>query len=50
MYALIRNGMASKKELDENYTLDEALKLFALMEMKNDVEAGMAEDMKNNSR
>lgn len=34
------------QELKTVYTLDEALKLFALYEMDQDVERGQAEDMK----
>ena len=30
MYSLIKAGIATKSELDEAYTLDEALKLYAL--------------------
>ena len=33
MFMLIRNGMTSMFELEEYYTLDEALKLHALMSM-----------------
>lgn len=39
MYALIQNHMASMYELKTVYTLDEALKLYALMEMSNDIES-----------
>lgn len=45
MYTLIRNGMASMMELHEYYTLDEALKLYALMEMRQDIEAAISEEM-----
>lgn len=44
MYTLIQSGLASMMELEEYYTLDEALKLYALMEMRADIEAGMLED------
>ncbi len=44
MYTLIRNGMASMMELEEYYTLSEALKLYALMDMQIDIENGMVED------
>ena len=37
MFMLIRNGMTSMFELEEYYTLDEALKLHALMSMQIDV-------------
>lgn len=49
MYTLIQNGKANMMELCEYYTLDEALKLYALMSMRSDVENGMIEDSKNNS-
>lgn len=39
MYVLIKARLASMQELKEVYTLDEALKLFALYQMDNDVEA-----------
>ena len=44
MYVLIKARLASMQELKEVYTLDEALKLFALYEMDNDVEAGRLEE------
>lgn len=47
MYVLIQNGMASMMELEEYYTLDEALKLYALMVMRQDTEHGMLEDSKH---
>ncbi len=47
MYTLIQNNMASMMELNEYYTLDEALKLYALMSMKIDIENGMMEEIKN---
>jgi len=37
--------MASMYELKEVYTLDEALKLYALYEMELDVEKGKADEM-----
>lgn len=46
MYVLIKARLASMQELKEVYTLDEALKLFALYEMDNDVEAGRLEEIK----
>ena len=39
MYVLIKARLASMTELKEVYTLDEALKLYALYQMENDVEA-----------
>ncbi|MCM1180004.1 MAG: hypothetical protein NC347_07090 [Clostridium sp.] len=47
MYTLIQNNMASMMELNEYYTLDEALKLYALMSMRIDIENGMMEEIKN---
>ena len=46
MYILIGMKLASKFELEEYYDLDEALKLYALWRMQQDIEAGHAEDMK----
>lgn len=46
MYVLIKNRYASMTELKETYTLDEALKLFALHQMEQDVQAGLSEEMK----
>lgn len=40
MYTLIKAGLASKFELEEYYTLDEALKLYALFRMDQDIERG----------
>lgn len=47
MYTLIQNNMASMMELNEYYTLDEALKLYAIMSMRIDIENGMMEEIKN---
>jgi len=47
MYVLIGMKLASKSELEDAYTLDEALKLYALWRMSQDVESGRAEEMKN---
>jgi hypothetical protein len=49
MYVLIQNGLASMYELTEYYTLNEALKLYSLMAMRNDVEHGMLEDVKKSN-
>lgn len=49
MYLLIKAGLASKFELEEYYTLDEALKLYALYQMDTDIENGRAEDMRRES-
>jgi len=46
MYTLIKRGMASKSELEECYTLDEALKLYWLMRVDDDVAAGMSAERK----
>ena len=46
MYVLIKARLASMTELKEVYTLDEALKLYALYQMENDVEAGRLEELK----
>lgn len=45
MYTLIRARLASKQELESCYTLDEALKLYALYRMEVDVEMGKIEQM-----
>lgn len=46
MYALIQNNLASMFELSEYYTLDEALKLYALMEMHRDIESMQMDEAK----
>ena len=38
MYILIKGGLASKLELETVYTLDEAIKLYALYRMDKDIE------------
>lgn len=45
MYILIKARLATMQELKTCYTLDEALKLFALYKAEQDIEAGRAEDM-----
>lgn len=45
MYILIKARMASMYELQEVYTLDEALKLYALYEMELDIERGRAKEL-----
>ena len=45
MYILIKARLSSMWELKNCYTLDEALKLYALYRMEQDVEAGRVEDM-----
>ena len=44
MYILIKAKLASMFELKEYYTLDEALKLYALYRM--DIQNGKAEEMR----
>ena len=46
MYLLIKRGIASKFELEEYYTLDEALKVYWLMKIDDDVAAGMSAERK----
>lgn len=50
MYILIKNRLASKFELETVYTLDEALKLFALLRMDQDIENAKTYELKNQSR
>lgn len=50
MYVLIKAGKASKFELEEYYTLDEALKLFALYQMDLDIEAGHYDDLERRNK
>lgn len=50
MYILIKAKIASKFELEEYYTLDEALKLYALYEMDLDIEKAHNQEMKENVR
>lgn len=50
MYSLIKAKMASKSELETVYTLDEALKLYALYRMEQDIERGRAEEMRREAR
>lgn len=44
MYSLIQNQKASMFELCEYYTLDEALILYDMVQMRNDIEAMQWED------
>jgi hypothetical protein len=46
MYTLIKSGKATMTELKEVYTLNEALKLYALLKMDNDIEAARAKKLK----
>ena len=50
MWILVGAGLASKFELEEYYTLDEALKLFALMQMRQDIEAYHADELKSKAK
>lgn len=50
MYTLIKARLASMEELKTSYTLDEALKLYALYQMDKDVENGMHEDSRKSLR
>ncbi len=50
MYILIKAGLASMYELKNVYTLDEALKLYALYEMEKDVEFGRAKELEGRNR
>ena len=47
MYTLIIGQIASKPELEAWYTLDEALKLYALYKRNVDIERLQAEDLKS---
>lgn len=44
-YILIKARLASMYELQEVYTLDEALKLYALYEMELDIEKARADEL-----
>lgn len=50
MYSLIQSGWASMFELEEYYTLDEALKLYAFFRMQKDIEVAQAKEMERRSR
>jgi len=45
MYILIGVKVASKFELEEYYDLDEALKLYALWRMTQDIDAAKADEL-----
>ena len=45
MYTLIKARLASKFELENVYTLDEALKLYALHMMECDIEQAQSQEM-----
>lgn len=46
MYSLIKARLATKFELDNSYTLDEALKLYALYERDCDIQRAKSEEMR----
>ena len=46
MYSLIKARIASKLELETVYTLDEALKLYALYRMDQDIERFHSDELK----
>lgn len=46
MYVLIKAGLASKWELETCYTLDEALKLYALYLRDIDIQRMQAEELR----
>ena len=50
MYVLIKAHHASKTELETVYTLDEALKLYALHCMDTDIERGRAAELKSQAQ
>ncbi|MDR3165432.1 MAG: hypothetical protein LBU13_07620 [Synergistaceae bacterium] len=45
MYVLIKSGKATMRELKTCYTLDEALKLYSLIRMDNDIETARSKEM-----
>lgn len=49
MYVLIKAHLATKYELETCYTLGEALKLYALHMMEQDIEAAKADELKAKS-
>lgn len=50
MWILVKERLASKAELETCYTLDEALKLFALYQMDKDIERGQAKELRQQSQ
>lgn len=50
MYTLIKARIASKSELESDYTLDEALKLYALYRMDIDIQNAESEKAKRESK
>ena len=49
MYSLIKARVASKTELETTYTLDEALKLYALLQMDRDIERFQTDELRARS-
>lgn len=49
MYSLVSARVASMTELKNVYTLDEALKLYALYQMGKDIERGQAEELRQST-
>ena len=49
MYILIKARLASKFELETVYSLDDALKLYALYRMDQDIQQFQTEDIKKNN-
>ena len=50
MYTLIGMKLASKHDLETCYTLDEALKLYSLWRMTQDIEAAKAKELKDKAK
>lgn len=50
MYALIKSGKATMWELKTCYTLDEALKLYALIRMDTDIETAQSKELADKKR
>ena len=50
MYILISMKLANKSELEDHYDLDEALKLYALWRMTQDIEAAHADELKDKAK
>ena len=50
MYVLINAQKASMAELQSVYTLDQALKLYAIHEMGLDIEKGRADELERRNR
>lgn len=50
MYTLIKAQVASKFELETVYTMDEALKLYALYCMDKDIERIQAEEARSKTK